>query len=106
MFEPLTKENYEKIILFHIGRGDMIVNVSVGVSTCDLVTLCQQNGILYIDTVIEPWHGYYTDPSLSMSDRSNYALREQALELKSLPIEGPPRARVLAQGARPGLAPR
>ena len=101
--EPLTKENYEKVILFHIGRGDMIVNVSVGVSTCDLVTLCQQNGILYIDTVIEPWHGYYTDPSLSMSDRSNYALREQALELKSLPIEGPRPTAVLAHGANPGL---
>lgn len=100
---PVTKENYIEQIKSHIGRGDFLLNVSVGVSTIDLVTLCQQEGILYLDTVIEPWAGYYTDPSLSMSERSNYALREQALELRTLPIAGPRTTAVLAHGANPGL---
>jgi homospermidine synthase len=39
-------------------------------------------GALYIDTCIEPWPGGYTDPSLSVSLRSNYALRETMLALK------------------------
>ena len=33
-------------------------------------------GALYIDTCIEPPPGGYTDPSKSLSERSNYALRE------------------------------
>ena len=37
--------------------------------------------VLYLDTCIEPWAGGYTDPSLTPSQRSNYALRESALAL-------------------------
>jgi homospermidine synthase len=35
----------------------------------------------YLDTCVEPWAGGYTDPSLSPSEGSNYALRESALAL-------------------------
>ena len=40
-------------------------------------------GALYLDTCIEPWPGGYTDPTLSPSLRSNYALRESALALRA-----------------------
>ncbi|MDP3965610.1 MAG: saccharopine dehydrogenase NADP-binding domain-containing protein [bacterium] len=112
MLEPLTPDNYEKVILSHIGRGDFLCNVSVDVSSTDLIKLCQEKGILYIDTVVEPWAGYYTDASLSMSERSNYALREKALALRppardaragNLPITGPRPTAVVAHGANPGL---
>lgn len=103
ILEPLTPDNYERIILSHIGRGDFLLNLSVGVSTVDLIKLCQKNGILYLDTVVEPWAGYYTDSSLSMSERSNYALREQALELRKDKTDGPRSTAVIAHGANPGL---
>jgi len=103
ILEPLTPDNYEKVILSHIGRGDFLLNVSVAVSSADLIKLCQENGILYLDTVVEPWAGYYTDPALSMSERSNYALRENALKLRELPIAGPRPTAVIAHGANPGL---
>jgi len=35
---------------------------------------------MYLDTCIEPWAGGYTDRRLSPSQRSNYALREAALD--------------------------
>ncbi len=103
LIDPLLPQNYESIVGRHIGSGDFLVNVSVDVSSAALIEYCQHNNILYIDTVMEPWLGFYIDPSLSVSQRSNYALREKALNLRALPIEGPRPTAVLAHGANPGL---
>jgi homospermidine synthase len=35
--------------------------------------------MLYLDTVVEPWAGGYTDARLSVQQRSNYAQREAML---------------------------
>ena len=48
-----------------------------------LARLCRERGALYLDTCIEPWAGGYDDPSLSLAERSNYALREAALTLRA-----------------------
>ena len=37
---------------------------------------CREIGALYIDTVVEPWPGFYYDKSLGNEARTNYALRE------------------------------
>ncbi len=103
IIDPLLPHNHQDIIRSHIGPGDFLVNVSVDVSTMALIEYCQRNSILYLDTVVEPWEGYYTDPSLSVSQRSNYALREQALALRKLVLEGPHPTAVIAHGANPGL---
>ncbi|MDO8593677.1 MAG: saccharopine dehydrogenase C-terminal domain-containing protein [bacterium] len=103
IIDPLLPHNHQDIIRSHIGPGDFLVNVSVDVSSMALIEHCQRNNILYLDTVVEPWIGYYTDPSLSVSQRSNYALREQALALRSLPLEGPRPTAIIAHGANPGL---
>src|ERR1039458_8711004 len=41
--------------------------------------LCREIGALYIDTVVEPWPGFYFDSKLGPEARSNYALRETVL---------------------------
>ena len=103
IINPLLPDNYETIVGEHLGKGDFLVNVSVDVSSAALIEYCQKNGILYLDTVMEPWLGFYIDPTLSVSERSNYALRETALALRKLSIEGPRPTAVLAHGANPGL---
>ena len=99
--ERLTKNNYRKVLEPRLGKGDMIVNVSVDVASVDLIELCQAKEALYIDTCIEPWPGGYLNPGLSSSKRSNYALRENALKLRSRYANGP--TAVVAHGANPGL---
>lgn len=103
IIDPLLQDNHQDIIKQHIGSGDFLVNVSVDVSSTALIEYCQKNGILYVDTVVEPWLGFYTDPSLSVANRSNYALREEALKLRALSIDGPRATAVIAHGANPGL---
>jgi len=97
---PLTRDNYRDLLTPLLGRGDFLLNLSVDVSSVALIELCRTQDALYLDTCIEPWAGGYTDPSLSPSQRSNYALRESALALTR--ADDSPTA-VLTHGANPGL---
>ena len=65
--------------------------------------MCAQAvGALYIDSCNEPWAGGYSDPSKPASARSNYAFREQAIELRNrLPADGP--TALITHGANPGI---
>jgi len=102
----LTRENYRAVLDGRLGRGDFLLNVSVDVSSVALIEFCQEKDALYLDTCIEPWPGGYTDPSLPPSARSNYALRESALALRT---RGPDSSStggataVITHGANPGL---
>jgi homospermidine synthase len=97
--QPLTRANYRDVLAPLVQAGDFLLNLSVDVSSVALIAFCQQQGALYHDTCIEPWVGGYTDPSLTPSQRSNYALRESALALAG--GKGP--TAVLTHGANPGL---
>jgi homospermidine synthase len=97
----LTRSNYRALLEPQLDKDDFLLNVSVDVSSVALIELCQERGALYLDTCVEPWPGGYTDPSLPPSARSNYALRESALALRSRYHSGP--TAVLTHGANPGL---
>ncbi len=97
----LTRENYRIVLEDWLGRDDFLLNVSVDVSSVALIEFCQRKDALYLDTCIEPWPGGYTDPNLPPSARSNYALRESALALRSGDAESP--TAVITHGANPGL---
>src|SRR5690606_3784310 len=56
---------------------------------------------LYIDTVIEPWPGFYYDHKADPASRSNYALREGLLAEKRANPGGP--TAVSCCGANPGM---
>jgi len=101
--EPLTRDNYREVLAPRLNKGDFLLNLSVDVSSVALIELARERGALYLDTVVEPWAGGYTDPNLTPSQRSNYAQREEALALKrKYAAEGGPTA-VLTHGANPGL---
>ncbi len=96
---PLTRNNFRDVLTPLVGAGDFLLNLSVDVSSVALIRFAQEVGALYLDTCIEPWAGGYTDPSLTPSQRSNYALRESALALAG----GTGPTAVLTHGANPGL---
>ena len=98
---PLTRDNYRVVLNSLLNAGDFLLNLSVDVSSVALVELAHKKGALYLDTCIEPWAGGYTDPSLTPSQRSNYALRETALALAPKLAGGP--TALLTHGANPGL---
>lgn len=97
----LNISNYVDILTPMLSEGDILLNLAVNVSSIDLIRLCQSLGVMYLDTCIEPWDGHYTDETLSLSQRSNYTLREEAMALKSKYPNGS--TAILAHGANPGL---
>ncbi len=99
--QALTRDNYRDVLTPCLRDGDFLLNLCVEVASVALIALCRQIGALYLDTCIEPWAGGYTDPSLTPSQRSNYALRESALALAADGNDGP--TAVLTHGANPGL---
>src|SRR5215212_7842140 len=105
-FEQLaiTRENCRTVLTPLLtggpGRG-MIINLSVDTSSADLMDFCNDIDCFYIDTVCEPWPGLYTDRSLSISQRSNYALREGVLDVRRRRPGGV--TAVSCCGANPGM---
>ena len=98
----LTEANYAEVLrgLFPDGRG-MIVNLSVDVESIALMTLAQEIGVQYLDTVIEPWPGFYFGSSLPNADRTNYPLREKVRSLGKRYAGG--LTAVSCCGANPGM---
>ncbi|MGD0491863.1 MAG: saccharopine dehydrogenase C-terminal domain-containing protein [Steroidobacteraceae bacterium] len=97
----LTRENYRQTLEPLLGPGDFLLNLSVDVSSTALLLLARERGALYLDTCIEPWAGGYTDSTVSVAARSNYAMRDEALALRRGAKDAP--TAVLTHGANPGL---
>jgi homospermidine synthase len=77
--QAVTKENYRELLTPLLTKGGgqgFCVNLSVDTSSLELMRLCRELGVLYIDTVIEPWLGFYFDTTADNASRTNYALRE------------------------------
>ncbi|GAB1364851.1 homospermidine synthase [Rhodobacter sp.] len=98
----LTPDTFAEVLrgLFPEGKG-MIVNLSVDVDSIELMKLAQEIGVLYIDTVVEPWPGFYFGSSLPNADRTNYPLREKVRALGQSYRGGP--TAVSCCGANPGM---
>ena len=102
--KAVTRDNYRELLtpLLTAGGGQgFCVNLSVDTSSLAIMELAREVGALYIDTVVEPWPGFYFDPKLGPEARSNYALRETVLAARRRKPGGP--TAVSCCGANPGF---
>ncbi len=100
----LIKDNYADVLkpLLTDGSGQgFCVNLSVDTSSLDIMELCRDLRALYIDTVVEPWPGFYFDRDAGPEARTNYALRETILAAKRRRPGGT--TAVSCCGANPGM---
>ena len=100
--QPLTESNLQSVLDGAVREGDFLLNLSVEVASLELIRYCWRHNILYLDTCIEPWPGHYDAPQRTLSQRSNYALREAVLAFRLDKRDGA--TAVVTQGANPGLA--
>jgi homospermidine synthase len=102
--KAVTRDNYRDLLgpLLAKGSGQpFIVNLSVDTSSLDLMKYAREIGALYIDTVVEPWLGFYFDTAAPTSARTNYALRETVRTEKRANPGGT--TAVSCCGANPGM---
>ncbi len=102
--KALTPKNFKKVLKPLLTEGDgqgFCVNLSVDTGSLDILSFCRSIDALYIDTVVEPWLGFYYNENADNADRTNYALRQPVRdEQKSNP--GGTTA-VSCCGANPGM---
>src|SRR5262245_54002955 len=80
--QGVTRDNYRELLVPLLTEGGgqgFCVNLSVDTSSLAIMELAREVGALYVDTVVEPWPGFYYDPKLPQEKRTNYALRETVL---------------------------
>jgi homospermidine synthase len=102
--EGLTRDNYRDVLSKYLTAGPgqgFCVNLSVDTSSLDLMRRCRELGALYVDTVVEPWPGFYYDKSVGNDARTNYALRETVLAERRKNPGGS--TAVSCCGANPGM---
>jgi homospermidine synthase len=100
----ITRENYVDTLtpLLTAGGGQgFCVNLSVDTSSLDIMVLCRSIGALYIDTVVEPWLGFYFNADTDNAARTNYALRETVMAERARNPGGV--TAVSCCGANPGM---
>ncbi|MCC0027649.1 MAG: homospermidine synthase [Zhengella sp.] len=100
----VTRDNYKELLkplLTNGGGQGFCVNLSVDTSSLDLMKYCRKLGALYIDTVVEPWLGFYFDTEAGNEERTNYALRETVRREKRKNPGGT--TAVSCCGANPGM---
>jgi homospermidine synthase len=76
--DAITATNYRDVLAPLLTDGDgqgFCVNLSVDTSSLDIMRLCRELGVLYIDTVVEPWPGFYYDTGRDNAVRTNHHLR-------------------------------
>ena len=102
--QAVTRDNYRELLtplLTQGGGQGFCVNLSVDTSSVDIMEMCREIGAFYIDTVVEPWAGFYFDSKLGPEARSNYALRETVLGARRRKPGGT--TAVSCCGANPGM---
>jgi len=102
--QAVTRDRYrhllEPLLTDGGGRG-FCVNLSVDTSSLDIMRLCRELGTPYIDTVVEPWPGFYFDRSVGPEARTNNALRHSIRAEKARHPGGT--TAVSCCGANPGM---
>jgi homospermidine synthase len=100
--QGLTKANHKKILAPLLSKErTLIINLSVDVGSIDIMRVARQHKALYVDTVIEPWPGFYYNENVNNASRTNYAMREEMMTLKRKLGPGP--TAVSCCGANPGM---
>lgn len=98
----LTPENYAAILKKHLSKADFLLNLSVDVASADIIEVCQKLRVLYLDTSIEQWPGFSSDPMVPLVERTNYLRTTSKVhEMKQKYVGGA--TTVTNHGANPGL---
>src|SRR5690606_10864669 len=55
----LTPGNHTRMLARYVRPGDLVLNLSINVSSIDVIRFCAARPALYVDSSIEPWPGVF-----------------------------------------------
>lgn len=97
----LTRQDYARILGTELRPGDVLINLTWDIDSCDLLSWCHDHGVRYVDTSIETWASN-GDADTPVAERTTYRRHLRLYELaRRLDRRGP--TAVVEHGANPGL---
>lgn len=72
----LDENNYKDFLTQRLQKGDVLLNLSVDVSSLDLIRLCNKLGVVYVDTSIERWLSEKNTPAM-LYERRETVMKER-----------------------------
>lgn len=94
--EKITRGNFAHVLSRYLEPGGLVIDVACGLGSLDLLTWCQANNVLYINTAVEQWQESHSEGS------TIYQRYAAILEHKNQQRAGGTTA-ILGHGANPGL---
>jgi homospermidine synthase len=103
VIDRITPDNMDQVLAFHVGPGDLIIDLAWNIACVDLLQWCHDHGVMYVNTSVELWDPYTDAERQKPADRTLYVRHMAVRDLvKSwLDTDGP--TAVLEHGANPGL---
>lgn len=102
--QHVTPDNYRQLLDDALGiepENGFILQLANEVSSLDLMAYAATRKVHYLDTVVEPWPGFYFTRNTALHERTNTYLRAQILALKQR--LGRTRTALSCCGANPGM---
>ncbi len=99
--QSITRDNHRDVLTPLLAAGGFCVNLSVDVDSLAIMKFCREIGAFYVDTVVEPWPGFYFNEKADTDARTNYMLREKMRREKQRSPGGTTAASCC--GANPGM---
>ena len=97
--KKITPKNLEKILSTYVGPGDLLIDLAWNIDAGQILTWCNQNNVLYLNTSVELWNPY--DVEVPPTDRTLY-YRHMKLRSLRQKFKGGATA-IVEHGANPGL---
>ncbi len=99
----VTPDNLPEVAGEAAKAGDLLLNLSVGIDSIALSDWCHLNGVLYVDTAIEPWETDVWDFDKPTAQRTEYAYHQRARRTAAERWSPNGPTAVITHGANPGL---
>jgi homospermidine synthase len=101
--QRLTPANLAEILEQYLRAGDLVLNLTAGVDAISIIDWCQSNGVLYVDTSLEPWAEKYENTDLPDWARTHYESHQvtRAMARSRWRADGP--TSIVTHGANPGI---
>jgi homospermidine synthase len=99
----VTPDNLAQVAGEVAKAGDLLLNLSVGIDSITLSDWCHLNGVLYVDTAIEPWEADVWDFDKPTSARTEYGYHQRARRTAAARWSPDGPTAVITHGANPGL---
>jgi homospermidine synthase len=100
--DRVTRENMGRILAKHLSAGDLLIDLAWNIDACEILQLCHDRGILYINTSTELWDPYAGGPNQHPTEKTLYWRHMNVRRMvKQWKTPGP--TAVIEHGANPGL---